>query len=44
MGVARCQEELGRKDDAVKTYRRILSDFPDSEYGADARARVAALS
>jgi TolA-binding protein len=44
MGVARCQEALGRKDDALKTYRKIVSDFPDSDYQFEARKKVEELS
>ena len=44
MGVARCQEALGRKDEALKMYRLILSEYPDSEYVAEARTRVSDLS
>ena len=44
MGVARCQEALGRKGDALKTYRRIVSDFPDSDYQPEARKKVEELS
>jgi len=44
MGVARCQEALGRKSDALKTYRRIVSDFPDSDYQFEAKKKVEELS
>ncbi len=44
MGVARCQEALGRKDEAKKTYEKIISDFPGSEYAGEARSRVQDLS
>ena len=40
LGMARCQEALGRKDDALALYRRLLSEFPDSEYLAEARTHV----
>jgi tetratricopeptide (TPR) repeat protein len=44
MGVARCQEALGRKDDALKTYRKVVSDFPDSDYQFEARKKIDDLS
>ncbi len=44
LGMARCQEALGKKDEALKIYRRILGEFPNSEYGAEARAKVDQLS
>jgi TolA-binding protein len=44
MGVARCQEALGKKDEAKKTYEKIMSDFPGSEYAGEARSRVGDLS
>ena len=44
MGVARCQEALGRKDEAIKTYRKIVSDFPDSDYQFEARKKIDDLS
>lgn len=44
LAVARCQETLGKKDEAIKTYRRIMSEFPGSEYEAEARGRIDRLS
>jgi TolA-binding protein len=44
MGVARCQEALGRKDDAIKTYRKIVSEFPESDYQFEARKKIEDLS
>jgi TolA-binding protein len=44
LGTARCQEALGRKDEALKTYRRVVSEFPDSEYASEARRKVDDLS
>jgi len=44
MGVARCQEALGRKDEAIRTYRRIVSDFPESDYQFEARQKIEELS
>jgi len=44
MGIARCQESLGRKDEARETYRKIVSDYPDSDYQSDARRKVDELS
>lgn len=44
LAAARCQEALGKKDEAIKTYRRILSEFPGSEYETEARSRIDRLS
>ncbi len=44
LGVGRCQEALGQKAEALKTYQRILSDHPESEYLGEARSRIADLS
>jgi TolA-binding protein len=44
MGIARCQESLGRKDEARETYRKIVSDYPDSDYQPEARRKVDELS
>lgn len=44
LGMARCQEALGRKDEALALYRRLMSEFPDSEYMAEARERLSDLS
>ncbi len=44
MGVARCQEALGRKEEAIRTYRRIVSDFPESDYQFEARQKIEELS
>jgi TolA-binding protein len=41
LGLARCQEALGKKDDAEKLYQRIVSEFPDSDYAAEARTHLA---
>jgi TolA-binding protein len=42
LGVARCQEALGRHDEASATYKKLLQDFPDSEYAAEAREKTGA--
>lgn len=44
LGMARCHEALGRKEDAVALYRRLMSEYPDSEYLAEARQRLSDLS
>lgn len=44
LGVARCQERLGHAQEALKAYRRILSDFPDSDYRGEASRKVQELS
>jgi TolA-binding protein len=43
LGVARCQEALGQKEEALKVYRRIVADFPDSDYQFEARRKVEEL-
>lgn len=40
LGVARCQEAMGRAADALETYRRIMAEFPDSDYQFEARRKV----
>jgi TolA-binding protein len=42
--VGRCQEALGRTSEALKTYRKIVSEFPGSEYQAEAKKKVDELS
>jgi TolA-binding protein len=44
LGVARCQEALGQKSEALKTYKQILNDHPESEYFGEARSKIADLS
>jgi len=44
LGMARCQEAMGRKDEAGALYRRLMSEYPDSEYQIEARQRLADLS
>jgi len=44
MGVGRCQEALGRRGDALKTYQKIVSDFPNSDYQFEAKKKVEELS
>ncbi len=44
MGIARCQESLGKKDAAREAYRKIVSDYPDSDYQTEARRKVDELS
>jgi TolA-binding protein len=44
LGVGRCQEALGNPAEALKAYRRVLSEFPDSEYQYDARRKLDELS
>ncbi len=44
IGVARCQETLGNKDEALKAYRRIVTDFPESEYAGEAHQKLQELS
>jgi tetratricopeptide (TPR) repeat protein len=44
LGMARCNEALGKKDEADQIYKRLVSEFPDSEYASEARDRVAKAS
>ena len=44
LGVARCQEAMGRTEEALETYRRLLTEFPESEYAGEAREKVSELS
>jgi len=44
LGIARCYEALGEREEALRSYQRILVEFPDSAYLADARAKVDELS
>ena len=44
LGVARCQEAMGRTEEALETYRRLLTEFPESEYVGEARDKVSELS
>lgn len=44
LGVARCQEAMGHKDEARKTYERVLEDHFGSDYQAEAKRRIEDLS
>ncbi|MFQ5876082.1 MAG: tol-pal system YbgF family protein [Acidobacteriota bacterium] len=44
LGIARCQEALGEREAALETYRRVLDEFPGSEYQVEARRKVDELS
>jgi len=44
LGIARCHEALGDTEEALRTYQRILVEFPDSPYLPDARAKIDELS
>ena len=41
--LARTYKMAGRTEDAVKTYQRLVDEFPQSAYGADARQELDAL-
>ncbi|HWM90097.1 MAG TPA: tetratricopeptide repeat protein [Thermoanaerobaculia bacterium] len=41
--LAATQEELGKKQDAIQSYQRIIDEFPQSPYARDARQKIAAL-
>ena len=44
LGIARCHEALGDRDEALRTYQRILIEYPESDYLLDARSKVDELS
>jgi predicted negative regulator of RcsB-dependent stress response len=41
--LAATQEQLGKKQDAVQSYQRIIDEFPQSPYARDARQKIAEL-
>jgi tetratricopeptide (TPR) repeat protein len=41
--LARTYKLAGRPDDAMKTYQRVIDEFPTSPFGADARQELDAL-
>lgn len=41
--LAATQEQLGKKQDAITTYQRIMDEFPQSPYARDARQKIAEL-
>jgi TolA-binding protein len=41
--LATTQEELGRKQDALQSWRRITEEYPESAYRAEAQQKVGAL-
>lgn len=42
--LASVREQLGRTDDALSAYQRILDEFPRSPYGSEAQQRVSILA
>ena len=44
LGIARCQEALGDRQEALRIYQRVVSDFPGSEYQTEARGKIDELS
>lgn len=44
LGVARCHEALGNRDEALKAYRKIVDDHPDSEYRFEADRKIEDLT
>jgi predicted negative regulator of RcsB-dependent stress response len=43
MQLAQAYQEAGKRNDAIRTYNRIVSEFPESLYVGDAKTRVEAL-
>lgn len=43
LGIARSQERLRQREDAVKTYRQFLKDLPQSIWADEVKARLARL-
>lgn len=43
LGIARSQEQLRQREDAVKTYRQFLKDLPQSIWADEVKARLARL-
>ena len=41
--LASTQEQLGKTQEAVQSYQRIIDEFPQSPYARDARQKIAAL-
>lgn len=41
--LAATQEQLGKKQEAIDTYQRIIDEFPQSPYARDARQKIAEL-
>lgn len=41
--LAATQEQLGKKQEAVQSYQRIVDEFPQSPYSRDAREKISAL-
>ena len=41
--LAATQEQLGKKQDAIQSYQRILDEFPQSPYAREAREKISAL-
>jgi tetratricopeptide (TPR) repeat protein len=41
--LASTQEQLGKTQDAVQSYQRILDEFPQSPYAQEARQKISAL-
>ncbi len=43
LGIARSQEQLRQREDAIKTYRQFLKDLPRSIWADEVKARLARL-
>jgi hypothetical protein len=41
--LAATQAQLGRKQEAIQSYQRIVDEFPQSPYARDARQKIAEL-
>jgi TolA-binding protein len=43
MQLAQAYQQAGKRDEAIRTYDRVVSEFPESLYVSDAKTRVEAL-
>jgi tetratricopeptide (TPR) repeat protein len=41
--LAATQEQLGKKQEAIQSYQRIIDEFPQSPYAQEARQKISAL-
>lgn len=43
MQLGQAYQQAGKRDEAIRTYNRIVTEFPESLYASDAKTRVEAL-